>query len=70
MTIEEINAEIEKVSRMPHHYDMYGHQPGCGVCWKLKELRSELMWVKGCPGGHPWNTHKGYVGGFSGKCPE
>lgn len=29
---------IEELRKKPHHYDMYGHQPGCGVCGELRKL--------------------------------
>lgn len=67
-SIELIKQEQERVSKLPHHYDMYGHQPGCGVCYTLEDLGRDIRWLEGCPQGHPWDTHFGYVGGFSGRC--
>lgn len=41
-TRDDIVSRIAEIEKMPHHYDMHGHQPGCGVCGTLRELRSVL----------------------------
>lgn len=70
-TVAEVEAEIKRVLAMPHHYDMYGHQPGCGVCGEVDRLGAYLRWLKGCTiCKKPFNTHIGHVGGMSGICPK
>lgn len=70
-TVAEIQAEINRVVDLPHHRDMYGHQPGCGVCGKLQSLYQALQYVQGCPGcKRPYDEHIGHVGGLSGACPK